>query len=138
MAARLCCQLDSSRDVLLLRPLRGQPSGPSVSGTSAGSPSSAASAFSSGHQADIPVGRLPACFYSSAGPCCLGFTCADLRTMDSTVNFVPWHAKRQLGMMQKDFWTAYIRDQLLTLWEEGIIDPRLKLFVLGGCRHKYM
>nr|AAT45438.1 X protein [Woodchuck hepatitis virus]AAT45446.1 X protein [Woodchuck hepatitis virus] len=138
MAARLCCQLDPTRDVLLLRPFSSQSSGPPFPRPSAGSAASPASSLSTSDESDLPLGRLPACFASASGPCCLVVTCAELRTMDSTVNFVSWHANRQLGMPSKDLWTPYIRDQLLTKWEEGSIDPRLSIFVLGGCRHKCM
>nr|Q64902.1 RecName: Full=Protein X; AltName: Full=HBx; AltName: Full=Peptide X; AltName: Full=pX [Arctic ground squirrel hepatitis B virus]AAB08036.1 X protein [Arctic ground squirrel hepatitis B virus] len=138
MAARLCCQLDSSRDVVLLRPFGSESGGPAVSRPSAGSASRADSPLPSAAESHLPLGRLPACFASPSGPCCLGFTCAEFGAMVSTMNFVTWHAKRQLGMPTKDLWTPYVRNQLLTKWEEGTIDSRLPLFVLGGCRHKYM
>ncbi|MBA4600704.1 hypothetical protein H2N52_15085, partial [Corynebacterium glutamicum] len=60
MAARLCCHLDSARDVLLLRPFGPQSSGPSFPRPAAGSAASSASSPSPSDESDLPLGRLPA------------------------------------------------------------------------------
>ncbi|NCL83710.1 hypothetical protein EK468_24975, partial [Citrobacter braakii] len=60
LAARLCCHLDSARDVLLLRPFGPQSSGPSFPRPAAGSAASSASSPSPSDESDLPLGRLPA------------------------------------------------------------------------------
>ncbi|UOX72965.1 X protein [Wufeng Rhinolophus sinicus orthohepadnavirus 1] len=140
MAARLYCELDPARDVLLLRPVGAESrrrSVPRLPGNPAGS---SASAVPSVHRQDIAVRRLPACAFSSAGPCVLRFTCADVaNNMETPVmNFVPWHAARQRGTFLRTLnsWQWYFGQSLMNQWEETGWGDRVITYVLGGCRHK--
>nr|AIB09379.1 HBx [Hepatitis B virus] len=140
MAARLYCQLDSSRDVLCLRPVgaesRGRPLARPLGAVSSPSPS----AVPSDHGAHLSLRGLPVCAFSSAGPCALRFTSA--RCMATTVNahqVLPkvLH-KRTLGLsaMSTTDLEAYFKDCVFKDWEELGEEIRLMIFVLGGCRHK--
>nr|ALQ80113.1 X protein [Hepatitis B virus] len=140
MAARLYCQLDSSRDILCLRPVgaesRGRPLARPLGALSSPSPS----AVPSDHGAHLSLRGLPVCAFSSAGPCALRFTSA--RCMETTVNahqILPkvLH-KRTLGLpaMSTTDLEAYFKDCVFKDWEELGEETRLMIFVLGGCRHK--
>nr|AVW79972.1 X protein [Bat hepadnavirus] len=140
MAARLYCELDPERNVLLLRPFGAQPGGRSFARHSGDPAGSSSAAVSPVHRQDVPVRRLPACAYSSAGPCVLRFTCAEAaNNMETTMmNFVTWHAARRRGMFLQslDSWQWYFGQSLMNQWEETGWGDRLSTYVLGGCRHK--
>ncbi|AGW01280.1 X protein [Horseshoe bat hepatitis B virus] len=139
MAARLHCELDAARDVLLLRPLGTQPGGRSVARAARDPAGAAAAAVPSVHRPHLPVRRLPACAFTPAGPCVLRFTCADLqRHMETTMNFVPWQMARQRGQLMRtlSYWDWYFKQSLMNQWEEQGLGERLNTYVLGGCRHK--
>nr|BAQ15382.1 small S protein [Hepatitis B virus] len=140
MAARMCCQLDPARNVLCLRPVgaesRGRPL-PGPLGALSPPPSSAVPAY---HGAHLSLRGLPVCSFSSAGPCALRFTSA--RCMETTVN-APRNLpavlhKRTLGLsaMSMTAIETYFKDCVFKDWEELGEETRLKVFVLGGCRHK--
>nr|ASN77562.1 truncated X protein [Hepatitis B virus] len=84
MAARVCCQLDSSRDVLCLRPVSAESRGRPLTGSLGTLSSPSPSAVPSDHGAHLSLRGLPVCAFSSAGPCALRFTSA--RCMETTVN----------------------------------------------------
>nr|BAQ15389.1 small S protein [Hepatitis B virus] len=140
MAARVCCQLDPARDVLCLRPVgaesRRRPFSGPVGALSPPSPS----AVPADHGAHLSLRGLPVCTFSSAGPCALRFTSA--RRMETTVNaprsLPAVLRKRTLGLstMSTTAIEAYFKDCVLKDWEELGEEIRLKVFVLGGCRHK--
>nr|ARM20227.1 X protein [Bat hepatitis virus]ARM20231.1 X protein [Bat hepatitis virus] len=140
MAARLYCELDPARNVLLLRSFGAQPSGRPVARPFGDPTCSSAAAFPPDHRQDVLVRRLPACAYSSAGPCVLRFTCADAaRNMATTMmNFVTWHAALQRGSLLQSWnsWQWYFGQILMNQWEETGWDDRINTYVLGGCRHK--
>nr|AFF18650.1 X protein [Hepatitis B virus] len=140
MAARLCCQLDPARDVLCLRPVGAEPCRRPVSGSLRTLPSSLSSAVPADHGAHLSLRGLPVCAFSSAGPCALRFTSA--RCMETTVN-APRNLptvlhKRTLGLsaMSTTKIETYFKDCVFKDWEELGEEIRLKVFVLGGCRHK--
>nr|QNR06654.1 X protein [Hepatitis B virus] len=140
MAARLCCQLDPARDVLCLRPVSAESRGRPVSRQVGTLSSPPPSAVSTDHGAHLSLRGLPVCAFSSAGPCALRFTSA--RRMETTVNahrFLPKVLyKRTLGLsvMSTTDLEAYFKDCLFKDWEDLGEELRLKIFVLGGCRHK--
>nr|AIL52448.1 X protein [Hepatitis B virus] len=140
MAARLCCQLDPARDVLCLRPVSAESRGRPVPGSLGALPAASSSAVSTDHGAHLSLRGLPVCAFSSAGPCALRFTSA--RRMETTVNarqdFPSGLHKRTLGLsaMSTTDVEAYFKDCVFTEWEELGEEIRLKVFVLGGCRHK--
>ncbi|AIW47289.1 X protein [Pomona bat hepatitis B virus] len=140
MAARLYCELDPSRDVLLLRPFGAQPGGRPVSRFPGDSNGSTASTVPPVHRQDFALRRLPACAYSNAGPCVLRFTCAEAAVnMETTMtNFVTWHTARQRGTVTQTLnsWQWYFGQLLMNQWEETGWDDRIIAYVLGGCRHK--
>nr|AAO12695.1 X [Hepatitis B virus] [Hepatitis B virus]AAO12701.1 X [Hepatitis B virus] [Hepatitis B virus]AAO12707.1 X [Hepatitis B virus] [Hepatitis B virus] len=140
MAARLYCQLDSSRDVLCLRPVgaesRGRPLARSLGAVSSPSPS----AVPTDHGAHLSLRGLPVCAFSSAGPCALRVTSA--RCMETTVNShqvlpkVLYKWTLGLSAMSTTDLKAYLKDCVFKDREELGEEIRLKVFVLGGCRHK--
>nr|CAB38773.1 X protein [Hepatitis B virus] len=139
MAARVCCQLDPARDVLCLRPVGAESRGRSVSGPLWALPSPSSS-VPADHGAHLSLRGLPVCAFSSAGPCALRFTSA--RRMETTVNgrqgLPKVLHKRTLGLsaMSTTDPEAYFKDCVFTYWRELGAEGRLKVFVLGGCRHK--
>nr|AFB74935.1 X protein [Hepatitis B virus] len=142
MAARLCCQLDPARDVLCLRPVGAESRGRPFSGPLGDLTSPSPSAVSTDHGAHLSLRGLPVCAFSSAGPCALRFTSA--RRMETTVNarqVLPKVLyKRTLGLsaMSTTDLEAYFKDCLFNDWEELGEETRLMIFVLGGCRHKWV
>nr|ANH22032.1 truncated X protein [Hepatitis B virus] len=76
MAARLYCQLDSSRDVLCLRPVGAESRGRPLAGPLGALSSPSPSAVPSDHGAHLSLRGLPVCAFYSAGPCALRFTSA--------------------------------------------------------------
>nr|AEY02993.1 X peptide [Hepatitis B virus] len=140
MAARLCCQLDPARDVLCLRPVGAESRGRPLPGPLGPLPPASPPAVPADHGAHLSLRGLPVCAFSSAGPCALRFTSA--RRMETTVN-AHWNLpkvlhKRTLGLsvMSTTDLEAYFKDCVFTEWEELGEEIRLKVFVLGGCRHK--
>nr|Q9J5S3.1 RecName: Full=Protein X; AltName: Full=HBx; AltName: Full=Peptide X; AltName: Full=pX [Hepatitis B virus Orangutan/Somad]AAF33118.1 X protein [Orangutan hepadnavirus] len=140
MAARLCCQLDTARDVLCLRPVGAESRGRPFSGSVGALPPSSPPAVPADHGAHLSLRGLPVCAFSSAGPCALRFTSA--RCMETTVN-APRNLpkvlhKRTLGLstMSTTGIETYFKDCVFKDWEELGEEIRLKVFVLGGCRHK--
>nr|AXX75572.1 X protein [Hepatitis B virus] len=140
MAARMCCQLDPARDVLCLRPVGAESRGRPLPGPLGALPPSSASAVPADHGSHLSLRGLPVCSFSSAGPCALRFTSA--RRMETTVN-APWSLptvlhKRTIGLSGRSMtWIEeYIKDCVFKDWEELGEEIRLKVFVLGGCRHK--
>ncbi|UOX72961.1 X protein [Longquan Rhinolophus pearsonii orthohepadnavirus 1] len=141
MAARLYCELDPARDVVLLRPVGVQSRRRAFPRSSRNPRRATTAAVSPVHRQDIPVRRLPACAYTSAGPCVLRFNCAETKNnMETTMmNFVRWHQHRQLGRMLQplNLWQWYFGESLMNQWEETGWGERLNTYVLGGCRHKF-
>ncbi|UZG89711.1 X protein [ticpantry virus 3] len=140
MAARLCCQLDPTRDVLCLRPVGAESCRRPFSGPLGALSPSLPSAVPADHGAHLSLRGLPVCAFSSAGPCALRFTSA--RCMETTVN-APRNLptvlhKRTLGLsaMSTTNIETYFKDCVFKDWEELGEEIRLKVFVLGGCRHK--
>nr|AIJ50044.1 X protein [Hepatitis B virus] len=140
MAARLCCQLDPTRDVLCLRPVGAESRGRSLSGSLGAVSPPSPSAVPADDGSHLSLRGLPVCSFSSAGPCALRFTSA--RRMETTVNAprslpTVLH-KRTLGLSGRSItWIEeYIKDCVFKDWEELGEEFRLKVFVLGGCRHK--
>nr|ADM18706.1 X protein [Hepatitis B virus] len=140
MAARLGCQLDPGRDVLCLRPVSAESCGRPVSGSLGGLSSPSPSGVPADHGAHLSLPGLPVWGFSSGGPGGLRFTSG--RHMETTVNaqqILPkvLH-KRTLGLsaMSTTDLEAYFKDCLFKDWEELGEETRLKVFVLGGCRHK--
>nr|AAP94247.1 X peptide [Hepatitis B virus] len=140
MAARMCCQLDPTRDVLCLRPVGAESRGRPFSGSLGALPPPSPSAVPADHGAHLSLRGLPVCAFSSAGPCALRFTSA--RCMETTVNAprslpTVLH-KRTLGLpaMSMTGIETYFKDCVFKDWEELGEETRLKVFVLGGCRHK--
>nr|CAJ40998.1 X protein [Hepatitis B virus] len=140
MAARLCCQLDPARDVLCLRPVGAESCRRPFSGPLGALSPSLPSAVPTDHGAHLSLRGLPVCAFSSAGPCALRFTSA--RCMETTVN-APRNLptvlhKRTLGLsaMSTTNLETYFKDCVFKDWEELGEEIRLKVFVLGGCRHK--
>nr|ABG23411.1 Hbx protein [Hepatitis B virus] len=140
MAARLCCQLDPTRDVLCLRPVGAESRGRSLSGSLGAVPPPSPSAVPADDGSHLSLRGLPVCSFSSAGPCALRFTSA--RRMETTVNAprslpTVLH-KGTLGLSGRSMtWIEdYIKDCVFKDWEELGEEIRLKVFVLGGCRHK--
>nr|AUG90893.1 X protein [Bat Hepatitis B virus] len=140
MAARLYCELDPARDVVLLRPVGTQPGRRPVARHPGDPAGSSSAAVPPDHRQDVSVRRLPACAYSSAGPCVLRFTCAEAASnMETTMmNFVTWHTARQRGHVQQPLnsWQWYFGQLLMNQWEETGWGDRIITYVLGGCRHK--
>nr|ARM20239.1 X protein [Bat hepatitis virus] len=140
MAARLYCELDPARNIVLLRAFGTQPSGRTVARHPGDSSGSSSAAFSPVHRQDVPVRRLPACAYSSAGPCVLRFTCAEAadNMATSMMNFVTWLTALQRGSLLRTLnsWQWYFGQSLMNQWEETGWDDRINTYVLGGCRHK--
>nr|AAV49180.1 X protein [Hepatitis B virus] len=140
MAARLCCQLDPSRDVLCLRPVGAESRGRPFSGPLGALSPSSPPAVPADNGAHLSLRGLPVCAFSSAGPCALRFTSA--RCMETTVNAprsLPKALhKRTLGLsvLSTSGIETYFKDCVFKEWEELGEEPRLKVFVLGGCRHK--
>nr|ABK19775.1 X protein [Hepatitis B virus] len=140
MAARMCCKLDPARDVLCLRPVGAESRGRPLPGPLGAVPPSSPSAVPADDGSHLSLRGLPVCAFSSAGPCALRFTSA--RRMETTVN-APWSLptvlhKRTLGLSGRSMtWIEeYIKDCVFKDWEELGEEIRLKVFVLGGCRHK--
>ncbi|AVW79976.1 X protein [Bat hepadnavirus] len=140
MAARLYCELDPTGHVLLLRPIGTQPGRRTVSRLPRDSAGSTTAAVPPEHRTHVPFRRLPACAYSSAGPCVLRFTCAEAENNMATpvMNFVTWHDAQQRGrtLQPLNFWQWYFGQLLMNQWEETGWDERVITYVLGGCRHK--
>nr|ATY50226.1 X protein [Bat Hepatitis B virus]ATY50234.1 X protein [Bat Hepatitis B virus]ATY50238.1 X protein [Bat Hepatitis B virus]ATY50242.1 X protein [Bat Hepatitis B virus]AUG90843.1 X protein [Bat Hepatitis B virus] len=140
MAARLYCELDPERDVVLLRPVGVQSCRRSVQRPPGDSRRAAAAPVPPVDRPNVPVRRLPACAYTSAGPCVLRFTCAETKSnMETTMmNFVLWHQNRQRGRILQSLnsWQWYFGQSLMNQWEETGWGERLNTYVLGGCRHK--
>nr|AFN58270.1 X protein [Hepatitis B virus] len=140
MAARLCCQLDPARDVLCLRPVGAESRGRPLPGPLRALPPASPPFVPTDHGAHLSLRGLPVCAFSSAGPCALRFTSA--RRMETTVNahrnLPKVLHKRTLGLaaMSTTDLEAYFKDCVFTEWEELGEEVRLKVFVLGGCRHK--
>ncbi|AVV68830.1 X protein [Capuchin monkey hepatitis B virus] len=139
MAARLCCQLDPARDVLCLRPVTAEPCGRPFSGSARTSAPAAAAALPSIDGAYLSLRGLPSCAFSSSGPCALRFTSA--RRMATPMNsrdLVQQLYNRTLGLapLSTGQWERHFKDLLFEEWEELGVEFRLKVFVLGGCRHK--
>nr|CAA10428.1 X protein [Hepatitis B virus] len=140
MAARLRCQLDPARDVLCLRPVSAQSRGRPLAGPFGALPPPSPSAVPTDDGAHLSLRGLPVCAFSSAGPCALRFTSA--RCMETTVNAprsLPRALhKRTLGLpaMSTTEIETYFKDCVFKDWEELGEEIRLKVFVLGGCRHK--
>nr|ADD21714.1 X protein [Hepatitis B virus] len=140
MAARLCCQLDPARDVLCLRPVGAESRGRPLPGPLGAPPPASPPVVPTDHGAHLSLRGLPVCAFSSAGPCALRFTSA--RRMETTVNahrnLPKVLHKRTLGLsaMSTTDLEAYFKDCVFTEWEELGEEVRLKVFVLGGCRHK--
>nr|AHV90160.1 X protein [Hepatitis B virus]AHV90164.1 X protein [Hepatitis B virus] len=140
MAARLCCQLDPARDVLCLRPVGAESGGRPLPGPLGALPPASPPIVPTDHGAHLSLRGLPVCAFSSAGPCALRFTSA--RRMETTVNahrnLPKVLHKRTLGLsaMSTTDLEAYFKDCVFTEWEELGEEVRLKVFVLGGCRHK--
>nr|AHI15135.1 X protein [Hepatitis B virus] len=140
MAARLCCQLDPARDVLCLRPVGAESRGRPLPGPLGGLPPASPPVVPTIHGAHLSLRGLPVCAFSSAGPCALRFTSA--RRMETTVNahrnLPKVLHKRTLGLsaMSTTDLEAYFKDCVFNEWEELGEEIRLKVFVLGGCRHK--
>nr|ACJ48614.1 X protein [Hepatitis B virus] len=140
MAARLCCQLDPARDVLCLRPVGAESRGRPLPGPLGALPPASPPVVPTDHGAHLSLRGLPVCAFSSAGPCALRFTSA--RRMETTVNahrnLPKVLHKRTLGLsvMSTTDLEAYFKDCVFTEWEELGEEIRLKVFVLGGCRHK--
>nr|AGR50429.1 X protein [Hepatitis B virus] len=140
MAARMCCKLDPARDVLCLRPIGAESRGRPLPGPLGAVPPSSPSAVPADDGSHLSLRGLPVCSFSSAGPCALRFTSA--RRMETTVN-APWSLptalhKRTLGLSgwSMTWIEEYIKDCVFKDWEELGEEIRLKVFVLGGCRHK--
>nr|ADF06680.1 X protein [Hepatitis B virus] len=140
MAARLCCQLDPARDVLCLRPVGAESRGRPLPGPLGALPPASPPGVPTDHGAHLSLRGLPVCAFSSTGPCALRFTSA--RRMETTVNahrnLPKVLHKRTLGLsaMSTTDLEAYFKDCVFTEWEELGEEIRLKVFVLGGCRHK--
>nr|ADF07190.1 X protein [Hepatitis B virus] len=140
MAARLCCQLDPARDVLCLRPVGAESRGRPLPGPLGALPPASPPVVPTDHGAHLSLRGLPVCAFSSTGPCALRFTSA--RRMETTVNaqrnLPKVLHKRTLGLsaMSTTDLEAYFKDCVFTEWEELGEEIRLKVFVLGGCRHK--
>nr|ATV92461.1 X protein [Hepatitis B virus] len=140
MAARLYCQLDPARDVLCLRPVGAECSEGHSTGTLRALPPASPSVVQTEHGAHLSLRGPRVCAFSSAGPCALRFTSA--RRMETTVNahrnLPKVLHKRTLGLsaMSTTDLEAYFKDCVFTEWEELGEEIRLKVFVLGGCRHK--
>nr|ABR68892.1 X protein [Hepatitis B virus] len=140
MAAMLYCQLDSSRDVLCLRPVSAESRARALARPLGAVSSPSPSAVPSDHGAHLSLRGLPVCAFSSAGPCALRFTSA--RCMKTTVNahqVLPkvLH-KKTLGLsaMSTTDLEAYFKDCVFKDWEELGEENSLMIFVLGGCRDK--
>nr|CBX46798.1 X protein [Hepatitis B virus] len=140
MAARLCCQLDPARNVLCLRPVGAESCGRPLSGPLGDLPASSSSAVPTVHGAHLSLRGLPVCAFSSAGPCALRFTSAS--NMETTVNaylVLPMVLRKRtfgLSAMSTTDSEAYFKDCVFKDWEELGEEIRLKVIVLGGCRHK--
>nr|AHI14307.1 X protein [Hepatitis B virus] len=140
MDARMCCQLDPARDVLCLRPVGAESRGRSVSGPFGALRSPSSFAVPADHGAHLSIRGLPVCALSSAGPCALRFTCA--RCMETTVNAhqvlpkVLHKRTRGLSARSTTDLEAYFKDCVFKEWEELGEEIRIKVCVLGGCRHK--
>nr|ABW03091.1 X peptide [Hepatitis B virus] len=140
MAARLYCQLDSSRDVLCLRPVGAESRGRPLSGPFGHFSSPSLSNIPNDHGAHLSFHCLPVCAFSSDGPCALRFTSA--RCMATTVNdhqmLRKLLHKRAVGLpaISTADLEAYFKDCVFKDWEELGEEIRLKVFVLRGCRHK--
>nr|BAB82390.1 X protein [Hepatitis B virus] len=140
MAARLCRQLDPSRDVLCLRPVSAESSGRPLPGPFGALSPPSPSAVPADHGAHLSLRGLPVCSFSSAGPCALRFTSARyMETAMNTYHHLPRQLyKRTLGLfvMSTTGVEKYFKDCVFAEWEELGNESRLMTFVLGGCRHK--
>nr|ALL98065.1 X protein [Hepatitis B virus] len=140
MAARLCCQLDPSRDVLCLRPVSAESSGRPLPGPFGALSPPSPSAVPADHGAHLSLRGLPVCSFSSAGPCALRFTSA--RYMESAMNNshpLPRQLyKGTLGLfvMSTTGMEKYFKDCVFAEWEELGNESRLMIYVLGGCTPK--
>ncbi|AGW01292.1 X protein [Tent-making bat hepatitis B virus] len=133
MAARMLCHYDPTRDILHLRPLRGQSSGPALAGTPAAQAASPLPPVSPDHRPDISLRALPACATSDAGPCVLRFTSADLRRLATPVNICHSLTRRARGHP----WTLNNMDSWTWLMINREVGSRIEyVLVAGGCRHK--
>nr|ACH57915.1 X peptide [Hepatitis B virus] len=140
MVGRLYFQLDPARDVLFLRPVGDESRGRPFPGPLGDLPSASPPVVLTDHGAHLSLRGFPVCALSSAGPCALRFPSA--RRMETTVNahrnLPKVLHKRTLGLsaMSTTDLQAYFQDCVFTEWEELGEEVRLKVFVLGGCRHK--
>nr|AHI15321.1 X protein [Hepatitis B virus] len=140
MAGRMGGQLDPARDVLCLRPVGGESRGRPFPGPFGFLRSPSSSAVPPDPGAPLSFRGLPVCAFSSAGPCAFRFTSA--RRMETTVNahqvLPKVLLKRILGLsaMSTPDLEAYLKDCVFKDGEELGEEIRLKVFVLGGCRHK--
>nr|AHI14955.1 X protein [Hepatitis B virus] len=140
MAARLCCQLDPARDVLCLRPVGAESRGRPLPGPLGALPPASPPVLPTDPGGPLSLRGLPVCAFSSAGPCALCFPSA--RRMETPVNaprnFPKVLQKRifVLSEMSTTDLEAYFKNCVFNEWEELGEDIRLKVFVLGGCRHK--
>nr|ABG23412.1 Hbx protein [Hepatitis B virus] len=140
MAARMCCKLDPARDVLCLRPVGAESRGRPLPGPLGAYPPSSPSAVPADDGSHLSLRGLPVCSFSSAGPCALRFTSA--RRMETTLSpprgLPTVFHKRTLGLSgwSMPWIEEYIKDCVLRTWEELGEEIRVKVFVLGGCRHK--
>nr|AHI15573.1 X protein [Hepatitis B virus] len=140
MAARVFCQLDPAGDVLCLRPVAVVSRRWPMSGPVGSFRSPSSFAVPANHGAHLPIRGLPVCALASPGPCSLRFTCA--RCMETTVNahqVLPkvLHKRTSgLSAMLTTVLEAYFKACLFKEREELGEERRLKVLVLGGCRHK--
>nr|AHI13899.1 X protein [Hepatitis B virus] len=140
MEYRVCCQLDPAGDVLCLRPVAVESRGRPVSGPVGALRSPLLFAVPTDHGAHLSIRGLPVCAVSSPGPCALRFTCA--RCMETTVNarqVLPKVLHKRTSGLSARLTTdleAYFKACVFKEWEELGEESRIKVFVLGGCRHK--
>nr|AHI13803.1 X protein [Hepatitis B virus] len=140
MVPRVCGQLDPARDVRCLRPVGPESRGPPVSRPLGPLWSPFSFAVPANRGAHGSLRGLPVCPFSSAGPCALRFTSS--RCMETTVNphqVLPkvLHKRTQgLSAMSTTDLEAYFKDCVFKDWEELGEERGVKVFVLGGCRHK--
>nr|QMV34716.1 X Protein [Domestic donkey hepatitis B virus]QMV34959.1 X protein [Equine hepatitis B virus] len=138
MAARLRCQLDPSGRVLHLRPFASESCRRTFARTAGAPDLPAADVLQADHRTHLRVRRLPACCFSSRGPCVLRFTCADIsRCMEAPMNLVQYLGRRARGL-QHPRGDSYCQHELWTQWEENGWSDRIYTYVLGGCRHKWL
>nr|AHI14931.1 X protein [Hepatitis B virus] len=140
MGGRLCCQMDPARDVLCLRPVGAESRGRPLPGPLGALPPAFPPVVPTDHGAHLSLRGLPVCAFSFAGPCALCFTFARCKEtpVNAHRNLPKVLHKRTLGLSAKSTTDleAYFKDSLFTEWEELGEEVKLKVFVLGGCRHK--